>query len=312
MLTGKPPFLSKNTAEVVVGHLNVVPEAPSKIRMDLNIPAALDAATMRALAKNPWERPTTVQEFCNTVTKAMEKPVTKTRSAKDVLENVMHPPKKNETPTPHGMVVDPVKKVCPNCKALSTGANYKYCLKCGQDNTNKWLPYHKKARKGGFDPIVFFQRYRTVLALLVLACVLGFSLHSYLEAGAELTGRFTGHLDHVMFAKDPLPPGVAKNLRVRDLEMLLSQNGEKVSGLITTKLGQGAVEGTVTAVSPMITSYELTGDIDKAGGTLDIEMTGMFDKVARTEDWTVKQYFHGPGIKPIASVAKMSLSKVKE
>jgi serine/threonine protein kinase len=310
MLTGKPPFTSKNTAEIVVGHLNVIPELPTKIRMDLNIPTALSEATLRALAKNPWERPTTVQEFAGSLHKAIEKPDRPRQKANTpppsdpIPEAIIQA--QTRTPTPHGMIVDPVKKVCPNCQSISEGANYRYCLKCGQDNTNKWLPYHRRknervhARTSGLRRIAF---------LIVLGILSTWAVQSYLAHGTELTGRFEGTFDHPLFSTDKRS---SKQLRISALQMLLSQHGDSVTGLITTKFGQDAVEGKVTQISPMILGYELSSSIQKPTGRLDLELAGTFDKVTKTEDWNYKAFFQGNQQKPLTDVGRLRFRQITD
>lgn len=68
MLTGRPPFASKNTAEIVVGHLNKAPEEPVKQpTQHQQIPAQLNLVVMKALAKDPEKRFTSVAEFCSSL-----------------------------------------------------------------------------------------------------------------------------------------------------------------------------------------------------------------------------------------------------
>jgi serine/threonine protein kinase len=306
MLTGKPPFASRNTAEIVVGHLNQTPEMPHRVRMDLNIPEKLSEATMRALNKNPWERPTTVQEFITSLRKAVEKPQ---RNAKPILKEPTTAGATVNTPTPYGMVVDPIKRVCPHCKTVASGGNFKFCLKCGQDNTGKWLPYHSldKARSG--HPLAFVSdpHNRRLVLWLVLGAVLSWAVYAYLSKPTELTGRFTAEFDHQLFNDNVLSPTLTRMLRFSSMEMLLSEKAETLNGLVKTPYGEHNLSGKIVQTSPMILSYDIGGSIEKAQGRLDLAIEGTYDKLGRSYDWTVKAFFQGKNVKPISDSAKMTV-----
>ncbi len=313
LLTGKPPFCSKNTAEIVVGHLNVTPEAPPRVRMDLNIPQSVSDAAMRALAKNPWERPTTVQEFLAELHKALERAGKRkltTKVAQDIEEAERTPV---TTPTPRGMVIDPVRKVCPHCKTVSSGANFRYCLKCGQDNTNKWLPYHQQDSQGLGVISIPQREIRRLVVLVVLAVVLVWTAYSYFTQPIELTGKFEGTVDHELFIDNPaVTAEVAKQLGLSKLTLLVSQHGDEVDGLLMTKFGQSQLQGKVTQISPMIVAYELDSTIKRPAGRLDIEMAGTFDKIFRQDKWNLKAFFTGAQARPVGESARMNLTKIKE
>ena len=61
MLTGKVPFTGDAPVEIAMKHLRTVPEPPSKVRAE--VPHALDAVVMRALAKDPDERFDSAEEM---------------------------------------------------------------------------------------------------------------------------------------------------------------------------------------------------------------------------------------------------------
>lgn len=308
MLTGKPPFLSKNTAEVVVGHLNVVPDPPSKVRMDLNIPVSLDEPVLRALSKNPWERPTTVNEFCNSLLKGIEKNVQKP-SSEAVPPLAMA---REQSPLPAGMTVDPVLKVCPNCKSVARGGNYRYCLKCGQDNTKSWLPYHKnRSRNSPFDfNWKFNPSSRRLLALIILGAVLSWAVYAYLSRPVELTGAFETVLQRPLFSNQKLSPSLAKQLQISQLKVLLTQKGDEVNGLVTSNFGQQNATGKISQISPMIISYEINSAIKRPQGTLDLEMAGTYDKVLGQSEWALKAMFRGYKTKPISDLVHMKLRQI--
>lgn len=54
MLTGRPPFRGDTPLAIAYKHVREHPESPSRVNPD--VPAALDAITMKALAKNPDNR----------------------------------------------------------------------------------------------------------------------------------------------------------------------------------------------------------------------------------------------------------------
>jgi serine/threonine protein kinase len=312
MLTGKPPFASKNTAEIVVGHLNQVPEMPHRVRMDLNIPEKLSEAAIRALAKNPWERPTTVQEFITSLRKSVEKP---NKMARPVLREMVMPsgPTVN-TPTPYGMVVHPVKRVCPHCKTVASGGNFKFCLKCGQDNMGKWLPYHDidKAREGNPLKTLAAPENRRIVLWVILGIILCFSGNAYLSKPLVLTGKFVGKFDHPLFEDKTLPPALARSLKLAKLEMLVSEDGDHIHGLAKTTFGEDDISGKIMPTSPMILSYDLYTRIEEPTGKLELLIDGTYDKLARSYDWTVKALFNGRNMKPIADSVKMTVSPVKD
>jgi serine/threonine-protein kinase len=55
-LTGRPPFLAKNTVEMVTAHLTEQPATPSSLNPE--VPEEIDRLILDMLAKNPKERPT--------------------------------------------------------------------------------------------------------------------------------------------------------------------------------------------------------------------------------------------------------------
>ena len=61
MLTGRPPFIGDTPLSIAYKHVRENPEKPSAINAD--IPAALDAVVMKALAKNPDNRYQTAREM---------------------------------------------------------------------------------------------------------------------------------------------------------------------------------------------------------------------------------------------------------
>jgi serine/threonine protein kinase len=60
MLTGNRPFAG-NGYEVALKHTWEIPDAPSKVRPELNIPEAVDRVVLKALAKQPAERQKSIE-----------------------------------------------------------------------------------------------------------------------------------------------------------------------------------------------------------------------------------------------------------
>lgn len=296
MITGRPPFYSKNTAEIVVGHLNVVPDSPSRVRIDMGIPDQLSDAVLRALSKNPWERPTTVQEFRQSLQRAIERsaprpnpviqetPMPQAISRQSIAQSPVMPAQ---------MAGDPVRRVCPNCKTLNTGANFRYCLKCGQDNMNRWLPYkEKKVGKDPTDLVSSFLNIRILILILLLLVV--FQGYQFIIKPVDLSGNYKATFDHQLFANNKdFSETLAKRLCFDKAEVVLSQDEDQLEGVISTKYGQGALKGTVTVVDPLIVAYEATCSIRRPEGRLDLEIKGSFNKLLRSELWRLSANFFG-------------------
>jgi serine/threonine protein kinase len=60
-LAGSPPFATENVLEAIAAHLDAEPQDVSRERRD--VPLALGAALLRALAKKPDERPRTARAY---------------------------------------------------------------------------------------------------------------------------------------------------------------------------------------------------------------------------------------------------------
>ena len=74
LLTGQPAISGDSQAEIVAKHLYNLPTPPSQLRPDLKIPAAIDHAVMKALAKDPNERYQSASEFAAALETASVKP----------------------------------------------------------------------------------------------------------------------------------------------------------------------------------------------------------------------------------------------
>ena len=84
MLTGKRPFAG-NGYEVALKHTWEIPEAPGKVRPELNIPEAVDQVVLKALAKQPAERQRSIellaQELKAAIKTSLEQQVLTTQPA---------------------------------------------------------------------------------------------------------------------------------------------------------------------------------------------------------------------------------------
>ncbi len=61
MVAGRPPFVGATVVHLLQGHLTVPPDPPSRHRRD--VPAAVDSALLKALAKAPADRQRSVAQF---------------------------------------------------------------------------------------------------------------------------------------------------------------------------------------------------------------------------------------------------------
>jgi len=62
-LVGRVPFVGRSTLAVVSQHLSAAPPRPSEVRPELRIFPPLESLILRALAKNPAERPSSAEVF---------------------------------------------------------------------------------------------------------------------------------------------------------------------------------------------------------------------------------------------------------
>jgi serine/threonine-protein kinase len=63
LVTGRPPFTGDNAIAIGFAHCSEIPEPPRTLRKDCS--AALDAAIVAALAKNPADRPASAKAFAD-------------------------------------------------------------------------------------------------------------------------------------------------------------------------------------------------------------------------------------------------------
>src|SRR5688572_6631227 len=71
MLTGEVPFNDPSLPSVLIKHMSEPPQPPSLRRPDLNLPPALEAITLRCLAKSPSERFENVETMASALRRAL-------------------------------------------------------------------------------------------------------------------------------------------------------------------------------------------------------------------------------------------------
>jgi serine/threonine protein kinase len=72
MLTGRPPFTDNDAVVVMARHIKSVPKRPNEANPDAHIPKELEDVVMRALSKNPDDRPATAETFAGELLAALE------------------------------------------------------------------------------------------------------------------------------------------------------------------------------------------------------------------------------------------------
>ncbi len=73
-LTGKLPFLGKNMVETMQMHVQETPKRFTEMRPDLFIPERVEAVVLKALSKDPEQRPQTMSELANDLRMAIPRP----------------------------------------------------------------------------------------------------------------------------------------------------------------------------------------------------------------------------------------------
>jgi serine/threonine-protein kinase len=105
MLAGGPPFVSPSLTGIILKHIN---EPPPPMPQELRVPPALQAAVMRALAKDPNERQADATEFARDLYAALtQAPAT-----------LIAPP-----PQPTAALLDPSKRHAPGTQPQSQQAH---------------------------------------------------------------------------------------------------------------------------------------------------------------------------------------------
>jgi serine/threonine protein kinase len=113
MLAGTPPFTASNITSLIFKHVG---EPPPPLPEDLNVPAALRAAVLRALSKDPDARPRDASEFARELQSAMSAPPAETTTTADTTS--AHEP--FFPATTHPAQVTPSSPPRPSARAADT------------------------------------------------------------------------------------------------------------------------------------------------------------------------------------------------
>jgi serine/threonine protein kinase len=112
LLTGRTPFGSSSTANVLLRHLQELPAPPRRFRPDLS--EALERVILRALAKSPGQRFSSCAQFAEELIRAV--PVTRDQKEAAVID------KRNSSLAPRQGAVEP-ETVTANLKAPAQAAS---------------------------------------------------------------------------------------------------------------------------------------------------------------------------------------------
>jgi serine/threonine-protein kinase len=72
MLTGRPCFTDNDAIVVMARHIKTAPKSPSEACPEANIPPELEAVVMRALSKDPKQRPANAETFNAELARALD------------------------------------------------------------------------------------------------------------------------------------------------------------------------------------------------------------------------------------------------
>jgi serine/threonine-protein kinase len=72
MLTGRPPFTDNDAIVVMARHIKTAPKLPTEACPEASIPVELESALMRALAKEPKQRPGTAEQMSADLARALD------------------------------------------------------------------------------------------------------------------------------------------------------------------------------------------------------------------------------------------------
>ncbi len=72
MLTGRPPFTDNDAVVVMARHIKSTPKRPNEANPEAGVPKELEDVVMRALAKDPSERPSSAEQMAGELLAALE------------------------------------------------------------------------------------------------------------------------------------------------------------------------------------------------------------------------------------------------
>lgn len=294
MLTGKPPFQSKNTAEIVIGHLNVKPELPHIVRMDLNIPESLSAEVLKALSKNAWERPGSVSEFRANVDKAIQvadKPFP------------MNPLQASQA------AVTSSAATSMSSTAFSAAGAVMHAHRKNKGEPTEKSQGRKKGKQPGFSlSYLFRMEVITVLVFLTVG-VLGYCT---LAQPVNLAGHYAVRLSSPIFGSEDSKANeiLRKEFSFSECDLIVKQSRKLLEGEILLPKGKGQLKGDLTDINPILVSCHLQGTLPTKNGNLDFQLNGEIDKLSRTQTWIVEATINRTNQKPVSDVAVAQLTKL--
>lgn len=108
MLTGRPPFTDDDAIVVMARHIKTPPKLPTEVCPEADIPKEVEAAVMRALAKDPSDRPENAEAMAAELLAAAEATLAGTSGVRAMLTNAagipvpdsMRPPAMSVPPPP--------------------------------------------------------------------------------------------------------------------------------------------------------------------------------------------------------------------
>jgi eukaryotic-like serine/threonine-protein kinase len=109
MLTGRPPFTDDDAIVVMARHIKTPPKFPNEVCPEAKIPPEVEAAVMRALAKDPNDRPESAEMMAGELLAAVEAAMAGTSGVRAMVTNAagipvpdsMRPPPVSMPPPAH-------------------------------------------------------------------------------------------------------------------------------------------------------------------------------------------------------------------
>ena len=108
MLAGRPPFTDNDAVVVMARHIKSVPKRPNEANPDAKVPKELEDVIMRALAKDPADRPSSAEQMAGELLAAIEAQGAQTSGVRASITNAagiripdsMRPPPMSSVPAP--------------------------------------------------------------------------------------------------------------------------------------------------------------------------------------------------------------------
>ncbi len=107
MLTGRPPFTDDDAIVVMARHIKTPPKLPNEVSPDAKIPTEVEQAVMRALAKDPSDRPESAEVMAAELLAAVETALAGTSGVRAMVTNAAG------IPVPDSMRPAPIASVPP-------------------------------------------------------------------------------------------------------------------------------------------------------------------------------------------------------